>query len=194
MAGKQAHKERTRARILEEAASALRTEGAEGIGVAALMKRAGLTHGGFYAHFASRDDLLTHAVDRMFADSGLLLAHHLDGADAAAGLSRLIDYYLSERALGAPGENCPLTSLAGEAARMPIEARERFVAGMTAFRDGIVAAVAALGRDDAEALGASVLAEMVGAMTMARVLTDKAEAAAMLKATRRSVKERLRVA
>src|SRR4051812_16395608 len=88
MADKSAHKERTRDRILDEAAQALRMHGTEGVSVAALMKRAGLTHGGFYAHFASRDDLVAHAVDRMFQDSaGQAFLSDDPGAD---GLEALI--------------------------------------------------------------------------------------------------------
>ena len=89
-------KERTRARILDEAAWAMREHGSDGIGVAALMKRAGLTHGGFYAHFKDRDDLVAHAVDRMFADSGRMLHRHFGQNDAAEGLRGLINYYLSD--------------------------------------------------------------------------------------------------
>ena len=73
------HKERTHARILEEAASAMRLHGADGISVAGLMKRAGLTHGGFYAHFASRDALVLDAVDRMLLDSRSLVEASLGG-------------------------------------------------------------------------------------------------------------------
>ncbi|HZV09332.1 MAG TPA: TetR/AcrR family transcriptional regulator, partial [Novosphingobium sp.] len=69
MADKSAHKARVRDRILDEAAAALRSGGTDGLSVANLMKRAGLTHGGFYAHFENRDDLVAHAVDRMFKDS-----------------------------------------------------------------------------------------------------------------------------
>src|SRR5882762_3946548 len=60
------HKERTRARLLAEAAAAIRSKGAERVGVAEVMAGAGLTHGGFYAHFTSKDDLVTEAVTYMF--------------------------------------------------------------------------------------------------------------------------------
>src|SRR3546814_16139292 len=76
-------KERTRTRILDEAARAIREQGAGGIGVAALMQRAGLTHGGFYAHFENRDDLIAKAFDRMRADSQEMLWRNLDTQSAA---------------------------------------------------------------------------------------------------------------
>jgi TetR/AcrR family transcriptional repressor of nem operon len=190
MAETLSHKERTRARILEEAAAAMRASGSEGISVAALMKRAGLTHGGFYAHFASRDDLVAHAIDRMFEDSGAMLARHLSQEDPAGGLVSLIDYYLSERARALPEKTCCLPSLAGEAHRLPEAARERFAAGIQRFQARIAESIRALGRDEPEALAASIVAEMVGAMALARSI-DEDSARLMLTASRQRLKERL---
>lgn len=183
-------KERTRARILNEAAKAMREKGADGIGVAALMKRAGLTHGGFYAHFENRDDLVAHAVDRMFQDSDLMLKRHLVGTEAAHGLAGLIDYYLSEAMRKRVDGGCPLPSLGGEASRLPAAARQRFSDGIHAFRAALAASLAACGLPDPESLAASVLAEMVGAMTLARTLDDDAAAIA-LRASREQLKRRV---
>jgi len=183
-------KARTRARILDEAAKAMREKGADGIGVAALMKRAGLTHGGFYAHFENRDDLVAHAVDRMFQDSDFVLERHLAGNEAAKGLSELIDYYLSEETWKHTDRGCPLPSLGGEASRMPTAARQRFSDGIHAFRAALAASLAALGSPDPESLAASVLAEMVGAMTLARTLDEDAARAA-LRASREQLTRRI---
>ena len=101
-------KDRTRARILDEAAAAMREHGVGGIGVAGLMKRAGLTHGGFYAHFANRDDLVAHSVDRMFQDSSTLIDRHLTNGEAGARLASLIDAYLSVEEMHKAGSGCPL--------------------------------------------------------------------------------------
>jgi TetR/AcrR family transcriptional repressor of nem operon len=191
MAETLSHKERTRARILDEAAQAMREAGAEGIGVAALMKRAGLTHGGFYAHFASRDDLVAHAIDRMFEDSKAMLTRHLDNHEPAAGLAALIDHYLSDRARLAPEKTCPIPSLAGEARRLPPFARSRFAAGVERFQAAIATSLTALGRDTPEALAASVVAEMVGAMSLARAMDNEEQASAMLAASRQRLRERL---
>ncbi len=187
------HKERTRARILDEAAGAMRASGADGISVAALMKRAGLTHGGFYAHFESRDDLVAHAIDRMFEDSRAMLARHLTDVDPATGLNNLIDYYLSERARTMPEKTCCLPSLAGEARRLPEAARERFNAGVQRFQGRIAESIRALGRNDADALAASMVAELVGAMALARSI-DEDSAQQMLAASRQRLKERLGIA
>ena len=85
------HKERTRQRILDEAAAIMRVVGTEGIGVAALMKRVGLTHGGFYAHFASRDDLVSNVIDRMFIETKQRLNGLSTLSEGADRLSFLID-------------------------------------------------------------------------------------------------------
>jgi len=187
------HKERTRARILDEAAKAMREHGSEGIGVAALMKRAGLTHGGFYAHFKDRDDLVAHAIGRMFQDSGAMLEHHLGRADAAAGLAALIDYYLSDDARRRTDGGCPLPGLSGESSRMPPAARTRFAQGIKAFQAALATGLAAIGAADPDNLAASVLAEMVGAMALARGLEDDA-ATTSLRASREQLKRRIGLA
>jgi TetR/AcrR family transcriptional repressor of nem operon len=183
-------KERTRARILDEAAKAMREHGSDGIGVAALMKRAGLTHGGFYAHFENRDDLVAHAVDRMFRDSAFMLDHYLGSGRAAEGLSALIDYYLSDETRQRTDGGCPLPGLSGESSRMPPAARRRFGEGITAFRNALAQGLAAIGAPDPELMAASVLAELVGAMALSRALDDVAGSAA-LRASREQLKRRI---
>ena len=183
-------KDRTRARILDEAAAAMREHGADGIGVAALMKRAGLTHGGFYAHFASRDDMVAHSVSRMFEDSSRLLERHLTDGEAGARLCSLIDAYLSVDAMRKAESGCPLPGLSGEARRMPEAARRRFAQGVDTFIGALENVLAELGRPEPAALAASVLSEMVGTVALARTL-DEERAAGMLEAARISLKRRL---
>ncbi|MGI4799043.1 MAG: TetR/AcrR family transcriptional regulator [Janthinobacterium lividum] len=184
-------KARTRGRILDEAASAMREHGPDGIGVAALMRRAGLTHGGFYAHFENRDDLVAHAVDRMFEDSTDLLDRHLHVQDVRQGLGELIDQYLSDAMRHAADQGCPLPSLSGSAARMPPAARQRFSDGITAFRSALELSLTALGLPEPPTLAASVLSEMVGAMALARALGDEDVAKATLQASRDHIRRRL---
>jgi len=89
------HKERTRARVLAEAAAAIRGKGVERVGVAEVMAGAGLTHGGFYAHFKSKDDLLTEAISYMFDDAYASFLRHTEGRAPADALSNYIDAYLA---------------------------------------------------------------------------------------------------
>lgn len=191
MANKSAHKARTRARILDEAASAIRTHGTQGISVVELMKRAGLTHGGFYAHFESRDDLVAHAIDHMFAESAALLDRFPGGDAAEPGLTELIDHYLSEAAYRAVDKGCPLPALLGEVGRMPPAARQCFENGVRAFRDRIQQALARLDHPHPAAMASSILAEMVGAMTLARASANENAALAYLAASRERLKDRV---
>src|SRR3546814_12895632 len=87
------------------------------------MQRAGLTHGGFYAHFENRDDLIAKAFDRMRADSQEMLRRNLDTQSAADGIDRLIDDYLSDRMMHRIEASCPLPMLGQEARRLPPAAR-----------------------------------------------------------------------
>jgi TetR/AcrR family transcriptional repressor of nem operon len=185
------HKERTRARILDEAARAMREHGHAGIGVATLMQRAGLTHGGFYAHFKDRDDLVAEAVGRMFEDSQVMVARYRREGDPRASLTGLIDYYLSPRHSAALSTGCPVAALNSEAPRLPPAARVRFDEGVRRFSSAVAEFVAELGIPAGPGLASSVVAEMVGALTLSRAMNDKADAERVLKQSRDQLKQRL---
>lgn len=187
---KLSHKTRTRQRILKEAAVVMRECGTEGIGVAALMKRVGLTHGGFYAHFASREALVEAVISEMFADSAQRFAAVLAIEDPAERLNQWIDRYLSDQHCGAPGEGCPIPALVSEVAHLPPDARALFSAKREAVRRQLVQALQQLGHAQAESIASSMQAEMVGALALARACTDEAEARQMLEVTRQAVKLR----
>lgn len=185
------HKAQTRERVLKEAAAAIRTDGPERVGVATIMSRAGLTHGGFYAHFASKDDLLAEAVDYMFADAHAAFFADTDAMDPRAALGRYVDYYLSMRHRDARDRGCPVPILAGELHRMPAAARDRFAAAVDRLKERLVALLERAGIDNAQARTNSAVAEMVGAIGLARVSSDRAAAEALLDHARRSVGQRL---
>lgn len=185
------HKERTRQRILDEAAAIMRVVGTEGIGVAALMKRVGLTHGGFYAHFTSRDDLVANVIDRMFNETGERLNALSSLPEGAARLTRLIDLYLSPEARNAPEHNCPMPSLAGEASRLPDEARARFTLGIQEMQALIARSLQVMGHAQPQSLASSAQAELIGAMALARAIQDDAVAEQLLADSRSQLKRRL---
>lgn len=185
------HKKRTRSRILDEAANAMRELGHEGIGVASLMKRAGLTHGGFYAHFKDRDDLVAAALDRMFEDSRAMVERCTKVGDPRASLAALIDYYLSDVHRAKIAAGCPVAALSSEAVRMPPGARARFEEGTSRFRGAIADWLAAMGAEHPKGLASSIAAEMVGALTLARATSDKHEAERLLAHSRDRLKSRL---
>ena len=187
---KLSHKARTRQRILDEASVVMRECGTEGIGVASLMKRAGLTHGGFYAHFESREALVEAVIAAMFADSAQRFAAIIQIEDPAERLTQLFDNYLSEHNRNTPGEGCPMPALVSEIAHLPIETRTLFSQRRDAVRQRLAQALNEMHHPQADDVAASMLAEMVGAVALARACPDDEEARNMLAVSRRSVKQR----
>jgi TetR/AcrR family transcriptional repressor of nem operon len=187
------HKQRTRERILGEAAAAIRAEGPHRIGVAGIMKRAGLTHGGFYAHFASKDELVAEAIGWMFEGPYSRFASETAGKPPAEAIAAYVDFYLSERHRDARERGCPLPALSGDLARMPEAARQRFSEGAGRLRGALADLLAQLGREDCHALAASAVAELVGAMALARASDSVDKSNDILEASRKALKQRLGV-
>jgi TetR/AcrR family transcriptional regulator, transcriptional repressor for nem operon len=163
------HKEKTRARILESAATAFRREGYHATGVDKVMEEAGLTAGGFYAHFSSKDAMLAEALEHYAATgSGKLdvSAEHAGDHERAAAV---VDRYLTTSHRGHPESGCPLPSLAAEVSRAgkkPRQAFERLVGGL------INKIEAALPADQAHDRAIAIAALCVGGMTLARAVHD----------------------
>jgi TetR/AcrR family transcriptional repressor of nem operon len=195
------HKQKTRERVLTEAAKAIRAEGPHRVAVSGVMAKAGLTHGGFYAHFASKDDLVAAAIDTMFGEAKARFARDTaksGGAEAAGDsgrpqdrLTRYIDFYLSAAHRDARTTGCPLPALAADLPRLAQASRERYGEGVAALTQLLAEALAALDRPDAPALATSALAEMVGALSLARAVADPAQSDAILNASRTALKRRL---
>ena len=188
------HKARTRARLLQEAAATLRAVGPDGIGIAGLMAKVGLTHGGFYAHFKSKDDLVAEAIGRMFEDSGALFGFCTEDRTPADGLARYIDAYLSERHRDRTDQGCPLPCLSGELARLPGRARDRFAEGAAGLTRQVAELLKKIGTPDAEPAAISMVSEMVGALALARVAPNRDRSGRILEASRDGLKRRLGVA
>jgi TetR/AcrR family transcriptional repressor of nem operon len=113
----QDHKSRTRERIVQAAAAAFRVGGISGVRVEDVMARAGLTHGGFYAHFASKDDLLRESLDYASRQTVENLSKPLAGVQSEDRFRAVIDAYLSPAHVTHPELGCPLASLGPEVAR-----------------------------------------------------------------------------
>ncbi len=188
------HKARTRAKVVKEAAATIRAVGPDGIGVAGLMAKVGLTHGGFYAHFKSKDDLVAEAVGQMFDDSRAMFEACTEGRAPAEGLAGYIDFYLSEWHRDEANRGCPLPRLSGELARLPGPARDRFADGAAGLTGRIAALLEKLGTSDADLAAASIVSEMVGALALARAVPDREQSNRILEASRGGLKRRLGVA
>jgi len=188
------HKARTRAKVLREAADAIRAEGPDRIGVAALMAKAGLTHGGFYAHFESKDDLIAKAIEQMFEDRYENVIARMSGKPAADQLDAFIDGYLSPRHRDDPSHGCPIPTLSGELVRMPDVARRAFAAGSERMAKWFATLLKDIGVAEPRDVASSIMAEMVGAVALSRVVEDPAKSNRLLKASRESIKTRIAAA
>ena len=185
------HKQRTRAKVLKEAAKAIRGAGPHQVGVAEVMAKVGLTHGGFYAHFSSKDELVVAAIAQMFDEAMASFEHFTAGKAPAEALAAYIDFYLSPRHREAQTIGCPLPALAADLPRLDEGAREAFTRGAERLTAALSRLIAALDRRDADELTSSALAEMVGALSLARAISDIRRSNAVLRHSRDALKRRL---
>ena len=133
------HKPATRARIVAAAARVLLDKGLAGAGVHQVMARAGLTHGGFYAHFSSRDALVAEALEALLEERRGQLVAGLDELRGEERLAQVVARYLNRHHRDNVDAGCPLPALGGEMARADPELRGRFERGLAALADEIAA-------------------------------------------------------
>lgn len=169
----------THERILDTASKAIRRAGFQGVGVADIMKQAGLTHGGFYAHFASRDALLAEALDHAGHQSAARIAKGiaLREAKGASPLRALVENYLSDRHLGGTENGCAVAALVSE---MPRQSPEVRAAAAQRVRSLIATVQRTLPEGTAPGRAAAIASQLVGALQLARTLGDNAEGRALL--------------
>jgi TetR/AcrR family transcriptional repressor of nem operon len=185
------HKQKTRSKVLEVAAKAIRSDGPDRIGVAGVMAEAGLTHGGFYAHFKSKDELVAAAIEQMFEESRARVAHEMEGHPPAEGLANYIDFYLSKKHRDARGAGCPMAALASDLPRLPEQTRALFAEGAQHLVESMTEKFTALGYANPQMLARSTVSELVGALSLARVETDAKRSDAILADSRQLLKQRL---
>jgi TetR/AcrR family transcriptional repressor of nem operon len=111
------HKTETRQKIVKDASRRVRSEGLNGAAVAAVMRDAGLTHGGFYKHFGSKDDLLLESLREAFGEVVASLVEAAEQARPQSGWKAIVKTYLSAEHCNHPECGCPLAALASELAR-----------------------------------------------------------------------------
>lgn len=184
-------REQTHQRILEVAARALRRHGFAGVGVADVMKGAGLTHGGFYAHFDSREALLVEALEHADAASTDSLDRRTAAlrADGASPLAALVTAYLSEEHLAAreSGLDCVVGALGSEMARQEAPLREVARSRIERLVRQVQAALEEEGRTDAAGQALALAGAMVGALQIARTFGPEPQGGAMLAASRQAL-------
>lgn len=182
------HKDETRRRIVETAARRFRKDGIEATGIAGLMAEAGLTHGGFYAHFPSKEELVRSAVD--VALTGATAEHAIAAAAARAeggdGLEIIVRRYLSRTHRDHPETGCAIATLAAELARSSNETRAIFARDTGDLVELIAGELPDPASADARTRAAMVLALMVGTLQLARGAPDAAASDALLAAGRQA--------
>ena len=181
-------KEETRERILRAAARAIRKHGYEGVGVADVMKEVGLTHGGFYAHFKSRDALLAAAAEQ----EGVEFSEHLSRAIAAAKpgqeLMALVDAYLSDGHVAAPEQGCAIAAAGSEVPRQHADVRR---VASRRIKDIIVLIERQFpewGKRAAHDKAMAIAATLVGSVVLARAVDDAQLSRSIRKAARELVR------
>jgi TetR/AcrR family transcriptional repressor of nem operon len=185
------HKQKTREKVLQVAAKAIRADGPDRVAVAGIMAEAGLTHGGFYAHFASKDELVGAAIGQMFEEARARVSHETEGRGVGEGLAAYIDFYLSKKHRDARSQGCPIAALSSDLPRLADAAREQFAAGVQRQVATLGEKLSALGHADAEMQARSMMAELVGALSLARVEPHARKSDAILAASRQQLKQRL---
>jgi|RhiMetdeSRZDD1v2_1073273.scaffolds.fasta_scaffold511603_3 TetR/AcrR family transcriptional regulator, transcriptional repressor for nem operon len=178
-------KARTHERIVEIASARIREKGIEGPGVAEIMQAAGLTHGGFYKHFGSRDDLIAEAAEHAFAYADQTLDHHAH--DPHDPLASWVDWYVSEEHRDDPGAGrCPVAALVGDVGRADDGVRGGYDALVERYL-GVLEDMLG-GGGDARQQATIAVSTLVGSLVLARAIDDDTLSDEIL----RTVREALR--
>jgi AcrR family transcriptional regulator len=165
-------KEETHERIVAAAARAIRRSGYDGTGVADVMKDAGLTHGGFYAHFASREAMLAEAADRAGAEAVAASTRIAATAPPPQALRSLLEAYLSKAHVQNAETGCPVVALGSETPRQAPEVRRAATRRIKEMIDLIARQSPDWGQPGAHERALATVATMVGALLLARAVDD----------------------
>ena len=178
-----AAKEASHERIVGAAARAIRRSGYAGTGVADIMKEAGLTHGAFYAHFASREAMLTEAADRAGAESNAVAASVIAAVPPDQALQALVLVYLSKQHLESIETGCPISALGSEMPRQSPEVRRAATLRIKEMIDLVARQFPDWGQPAAHERALVTVATMVGTLMLARAVDDSVLSGALCSAT-----------
>jgi AcrR family transcriptional regulator len=182
-----AAKEATHERIVATAARAIRRSGYDGTGVADIMKEAGLTHGAFYAHFASREAMLVEAADRAGAEANTAAQSVIAAASSARSLQALIQAYLSKEHVENIEIGCPTSALASEMPRQASEVRRTSTRRIKEMIDLVARQMPDWGQPSAHERALVTVSTMVGTLILARAVDESALSDALCSATLKSL-------
>ena len=177
-------KAETHQKILSAAARSFREHGSESNGIARLMKELGLTHGGFYRHFESKEDLYVEALSRAFDEMGKKMAAVAAGAPKGQELRAIIEYYLSVEHLNGPGTGCAIAALAPEIARQPVSVRKRINQTMQTYRERMLQYLPGRTVEEKQGQFFVLFPGMAGVLSVARAVVDRHRQEQILEAAR----------
>ena len=175
-----------RERIIEAAGELFRGKGFSGIGVADIMKAAELTHGGFYGHFASKDDLIAQASRRSMQRAAQNWKEVV-AESASDAFATLLTRYLSPRHRNDPGQGCVFAALSGDAARCGKPVREAFAEGLEPLIDILSGIVGGRTRAARRRKAIAALSELIGALILSRAVGNGGLSDEILDAGRREL-------
>jgi TetR/AcrR family transcriptional repressor of nem operon len=166
------HKAENHEKILAMAARSFRENGGDSSGIGTVMKKAGLTKGGFYRHFKSKDDLFVEAVARAFDEMGRGMLEVAKSAPEGQALRAVIEHYLSPRHANSPGMGCVFSALGPELARKPLSVRKRIEASREAYRERLLPFVPGQTRAEKVAKFQLLFPSMAGVLTGVRLTSS----------------------
>jgi TetR/AcrR family transcriptional repressor of nem operon len=173
-------KSKTHERIVDVTSRRIREQGLDGPAVAEVMKEAGLTHGGFYKHFESRDDLIAEATEKALAASDTHLHDLTDEADDP--LAAFVDWYLSDDHRDRPGTGCAVAALGGDVGRGDDRVRSAYRGQLERYLENIERFLG--GGKDARERAILTVSALVGGVVLARAVDDGALSEEILDAVR----------
>ena len=169
----QEHKLETRRRIVYEASRRFRGQGSEGFSIADLMHDLKLTHGGFYRHFNSKEQLFAEALASAVQEAHAKLTTGSDAKTPASQLRVIIERYLSPWHWANPAEGCPLAALASEMPRQPRAVRAAFDQALETYMDGIETLLPGKTRSERQRNFLVLFSGMAGTLSLARAVSDE---------------------
>jgi TetR/AcrR family transcriptional regulator, transcriptional repressor for nem operon len=168
------HKLETHRKIVQDASRRVRVEGLTGAAVTAVMQDAGLTHGGFYKHFESKDELLVESLHEAFGEIIETLERVAEKAPSAEAWKTIVKIYLSLEYCDSVETGCPMAALAPELARVDKKMRPRVLAELVNYKDRMAPFMPGRRAADKERAFFVIFSTMIGAIQIARLLPDPA--------------------
>lgn len=178
------HKAEVHRKIVKDASRRVRAEGLSGAAVAEVMRDNGLTHGGFYKHFGSKDELLMESLREAFQDIGDKLVRAAEQSRSEPGWKAIVKTYLSLEYCDHAERGCPLPALAPDMARVDAAMRSQVLAELVKYRDRMVPFMPGRRAADRERAFFVIFSTMIGAVEIARLLPPRVAEEKVLAATR----------